>query len=247
MKVLVVDDETPARARLTRLVSELDEFEVVGEAADGTDAVRQAEETGADIVLMDVRMPGMDGLEAARHLAHTDPPPAVIFTTAYGDHALEAFEARAADYLVKPVRADRLGRSLAAARRPTRAQRAAGPGANQPREQICARLGGELQLVPVADVLYFLAEHKYVTVHHRFGEILIEESLKSLEGEFGDRFMRIHRNALVAESWVGGLRRGPDGQQRIWLKASEATLEVSRRHLPSVRRRLKSTGAQSIK
>lgn len=245
MKVLVVDDEAPARARLTRLVSELDGYEVVGEAGDGAEAVRRAEDTGADIVLLDVRMPGMDGLEAARHIAHTDPPPAVIFTTAYGDHALEAFEAHAADYLLKPVRADRLARSLAAAKRPTRAQRTDLPESDQPREQICARLGGELQLVPVTDVLYFLAEHKYVTVHHRFGELLIEESLKSLEQEFGDRFMRIHRNALVAEAWVGGLRRGPDNQNRIWFKASDATLEISRRHLPVVRRRLKNAGTQS--
>ena len=242
MKVLVVDDEAPARARLVRLVSELDDFEVVGEASDGAAAVRTAEGTGADIVLLDVRMPGMDGIEAARHLTHAEPPPAVIFTTAYGDHALEAFDAHAADYLLKPVRADRLAQALANARRPTRAQRAPESGAEQPRAQLCARLGGELQLVPLPDVLYFLAEHKYVTVRHRHGEILLEESLKALEGEFGDRFLRIHRNALVAERWVGGLRRGPDGQHRIWFKQGDDTLEVSRRHLPAVRRRLRAGG-----
>lgn len=242
MKVLVVDDEAPARARLARLVGELDDCEVVAEAGNGAEAIRAVERTGADVVLLDVRMPGMDGLEAARHLAHTDPPPAVIFTTAYGDHALEAFEAQAADYLVKPVRAERLGKALAAARRPTRAQRAAGHGAERPREQICARLGGALQLVPVADVLYFLAEHKYVTVRHRQGEVLIEESLKSLEQEFGDRFLRIHRNALVAEAWVGGLLRGADNHTRVRFREGDDALEVSRRHLPAVRRRLKRGG-----
>lgn len=240
MKVLVVDDEAPARARLVRLMSELDDFELAGEAGDGAEAVRAADRTGADVVLLDLRMPGMDGLEAARHLAHADPPPAVIFTTAYDDHALEAFEAQASDYLVKPVRSDRLRQALTAARRPTRAQRAAEDGGERPREQICARLGGELQLVAVADVLYFLAEHKYVTVRHRSGEILLEESLKSLEREFGDRFVRIHRNALAAVAWIGGLRQSRD-DTRIWFEHSESTLAVSRRHLPAVRRRLKHT------
>ena len=239
MRVLVVDDEAPARQRLVRLVGELDGYEVVGEAGNGIEAVRAVERTGADVVLLDVRMPGMGGLEAARHLAHTDPPPAVIFTTAYEDHALEAFEAQAADYLLKPVRSERLAKALAAARRPTRAQRAPAPGAERPRSQICARLGGELQLVPIEDVVYFLAEHKYVTVRHRAGEILIEEPLKSLETEFGDRFLRIHRNALVAEAWVGGLRRATDGHTQVWLREVEDALEVSRRHLPAVRRRLK--------
>ncbi len=247
MKILVVDDEAPARERLVRLVGDLDDWEVAGEAASGAEALRAAERTGADVVLLDVRMPGMDGLEAARHLAHADPPPAVIFTTAYGDHALEAFEAQAADYLMKPVRAERLRRALAAVRRPTRAQRAAGPGAERPREQICARLGGELQLVAVEDVLYFLAEHKYVTVRHRHGEILVEESLRSLEGEFEGRFLRIHRNALVAVVWVAGLCRGPDNQTRVWFREGDDTLEVSRRHLPAVRRRLKQGGIRETR
>jgi len=239
MKVLVVDDEAPARTRLSRLVEQIDDFDVVGEAGDGAEAVRAAARTGADVVLLDVRMPGMDGLEAAHHLAHAEPPPAVIFTTAYGDHALEAFDAHAAAYLLKPVRAEQLAQALVAARRPTRAQKAAGPGAEQPRAQLSARLAGELQLVPVPDVLYFLAEHKYVTVRHRGGEILLEESLKALGREFGDRFLRIHRNALVAEAWVGGMRRDPDGQHRVWFKQGEDSLEISRRHLPAVRRRLR--------
>ena len=243
MKVLIVDDETPARARLARLVDALDGYEVAGEAADGAEAVRQVDATGADIVLLDVRMPGMDGIEAARHLAGAEPPPAVIFTTAYGDHALEAFESQAVDYLLKPVRAERLTRALASARRSTRAQLSAVGEDAAPRAQLCARLGGEMQLVPVSEVLYFLAEHKYVTVRHRRGEVLIEEPLKSLEREFGDRFLRIHRNALVAEAWVGGLRRARSGRQSVWFKETDDTLEVSRRHLPAVRRRLRAGGA----
>lgn len=240
MKVLIVDDEAPARARLKRLVADLDGYEIAGEASDGAEAVRVADRTGPDIVLLDVRMPGTDGLEAARHLANAEPPPAIIFTTAFGDHALEAFEAHAVDYLLKPVRAERLERAMATARRSTRAQLADAGVAEGPRGQICARLGGEMELVPVAEVLYFLAEHKYVTVRHRHGEVLIEESLRTLEDEFGDRFLRIHRNALVAEQWVGGMRRDATGRTRVWFKQCDDTLEVSRRHLPGVRKRLRS-------
>ncbi len=239
MKVLVVDDEAPARTRLARLLAELDDCEVVGEAADGAEAVRQADKNGADVVLLDVRMPGMDGLEAARHLAGAEPPPAVVFTTAYDDHALEAFEAHAVDYLLKPVGAERLGAALAAARRRTRAQLPEAHTTSGPRAQICARLGGELELIAVADVFYFLAEQKYVTVRHDRGEVLIEEPLKALEREFADRFVRIHRNALVAVARVGGLRRQPDGHQRVWFHDIDDTLAVSRRHLPTVRQRLR--------
>ena len=240
MNVLIVDDEAPARARLERLVAELGDHNVVGEAADGVEAVRAASRLQPDVVLLDVRMPGMDGLEAARHLAEADPPPAIIFTTAYGDHALAAFETEAVDYVLKPVRTERLKQAIASARRTTRAQMAAVGSDEGPRRQICARLGTEMELVPVAEVAYFLAEHKYVTVRHLHGEVLIEESLKALEKEFGDRFLRIHRNALVATAWVGGLRRNQNGRQSVWFKQLDDALEVSRRHLPGVRKRLRS-------
>ncbi len=240
MKILVVDDEAPARERLRRLIEELGEHEVVAEAGDGAAAIREAHAHKPDVALLDVRMPGTDGLEAAHHVAAMDPPPAIVFTTAFDDHALEAFEAHAVDYLVKPLRRERLAQALAAARRTTRAQLAAVDGAEAPRTQLCAQLGSEMQLVAVADVLYFFAEHKYVTVRHRAGEVLIEESLKALEREFGDRFLRIHRSALVAEAWVGGLRRDPRGRCVVWFKGIDDTLPVSRRHLPYVRQRLRA-------
>lgn len=238
MKVLIVDDEAPARARLARLVEETEGCELVGEAADGRSAVEMTAKTSPDVLLLDIRMPGMDGLEVARHVALAEPPPAVIFTTAYGDHALEAFETHAADYLLKPIRADRLAAALESATRHNRAQLAAAADNGGPRTQLCAYLGGELELVPVADVFYFRAEHKYVTVRHPRGELLIEESLKSLEEEFGDRFLRIHRNALVSPAAVGGLRSDA-GRHRVWFHDLEETLEVSRRHLPTVRRVLR--------
>lgn len=239
MRILIVDDERLARDRLRRLVNELPDCEVAGEAGDGADAVRIAERVRPEVVLLDVRMPGMDGIEAARHLSGAEPPPAIIFTTAYGDHALEAFEARAVDYLVKPVRAERLATALRTARQPNRAQ-IGGTGIGEPRQQLCARLGGELQLVAVADVRFFRAEHKYVTVRHGGGEILLEESLKSLEEEFGDRFLRVHRKALVAPVWVGGLAKSAEGRPSIWFHDIGDTIEVSRRHLPTVRQRLRA-------
>ncbi|RMG51355.1 MAG: DNA-binding response regulator [Gammaproteobacteria bacterium] len=237
MKVLVVDDEPLARQRLVQMLEALPEAEVVGEAGNGRAALEQAERLQPDVVLMDIRMPGMDGLEAARHLAALETPPALIFTTAYGEHALEAFEAQAVDYLLKPVQRERLAEALARARRPNRAQMAElGGEAGSARTHICARVRGNLVLVPIEDVRYFHAEQKYVAVHHAGGEVLIEEPLKALEAEFGDRFLRIHRSTLVARNAIAGLEKAPDGGLLLRLRDDDTRLEVSRRHAPEVRR-----------
>lgn len=243
MRVLIVDDEAPARIRLRALVEELPDCEVAGEAADGAQALHRADATDPDVVLLDIRMPGMDGLEAARHLAGLERPPAVIFTTAFDHHALEAFEAAAVDYLLKPIRKARLEQALERARRPNRAQlnELAGPGRNV-RTHICASSRGGLQLVPIEQVWYFLADQKYVSVRHAGGELLIEESLKSLEQEFGDRFMRVHRNALVAVDQLAGIDKTPAGGQVARLRSTEETVEISRRHAPELRRRLRRQG-----
>lgn len=241
MKLLIVDDEPLARQRLAALVSELGGHVVAGEAGNGREAVEQAEALGVDGVLLDISMPVMDGLEAAHHLAALRPPPAVIFCTAYDQHALAAFEAAAVDYLVKPVRKERLAEALERARRHRSAQQLpALPGAaERRRSHLSARLRGSLRLIPVEDIRYLQAEEKYVVVHHARGEDLIEESLKSLELEFADRFIRIHRNCLVAAAEFAELRRGTDGQVRAILRNSDAALEVSRRCLPALRERLK--------
>lgn len=239
MKVLIVDDEALARDRLRRLVADLPDCEVVGEATDGASAVREAAHLQPDVILLDVRMPGMDGMEAARHMVGAELPPAIIFVTAYGDHALEAFETQAVDYVVKPVRAERLARAIATAVQPNRAQTGTMSTAVS-RQQLCARLGNELQLVAVADVCYFRADQKYVTVRHTGGEVLLEESLRSLEEEFGDRFLRIHRKALVALAHVAGLTRTAAGRFAVRFHGIDDTLEVSRRHLPMVRERLRA-------
>ena len=238
MKVLVVDDEALARERLRALVLELPGTEVVGEAANGLDALRRCSELTPDVVLLDIRMPGADGLEAARHLAGFERPPAVSFTTAFGEHALEAFDAQAVDYLVKPVRRNRLEQALARAARLTQAQLAAlHPEGG--RTHLSARRQGEIELIPVEEVLYLQADQKYVTVRHREGEALIEDSLKTLEEEFDDRFIRVHRGALVARAALAGLERGDDGVCRVRLRGCTERLEVSRRHLAELRQLLR--------
>ena len=246
MKLLLVDDEPLARQRLAGLLRDLGGHEIVGEAGNGREAVERAAELGADVVLLDVAMPVMDGLEAARHLAMLPSPPALVFCTAFDQHALAAFEAAAVDYLVKPVRPERLAEALERARRQrgtavTPASATVSPpiGGDRRRSHLSARLRGSLRLIPIDDVRYLQAEEKYVVVHHARGEDLIEESLKSLETEFADRFLRIHRNCLVAADEFAELRRGTDGQVHALLRHGGEPLEVSRRCLPVLRERLK--------
>ena len=240
MKVLLVDDETLARDRLRRLLAELPDCVLCGEAADGRTAIELCGQLQPDVVLLDIRMPGMDGLEVARHLAGLPDPPAVIFTTAFGDHALEAFEACAVDYLLKPIRAERLAAALGNARRLTRAQATQlDLDTGGVRNHICIRVRGNLQLIPVTDIRFFRADNKYVTVRTGDAEYLIEEPLKALEDEFTARFLRIHRNALVAADFVIGLEKNAEGQCLVVLAGIEERLEVSRRHQPDVRVRVR--------
>jgi two-component system response regulator AlgR len=244
MRVLIVDDEPLARERLAALLRELDDVTLVGEAGDGRAAVEAVERWQPEVVLLDIRMPVMDGLEAARHLARFTTPPAIVFCTAYDEHALAAFEASAIDYLVKPVRLERLRTALERARRfgaGALSQLEAVPGEpRRARSHLCARVRGNLVLVPVADIDYLLAEDKYIVVHHRKGEVLIEEPLKSLESEFGERFVRIHRNCLIARDRLAGLVRGADGGVYATLEGCAVRLEISRRNLPALRKLVRS-------
>ena len=243
MRVVIADDEPLARERLRGLLAEQRGVEVVAEAADGQHALHACAEHRPDLVLLDIAMPGIDGLEAARHLAAFEPRPAVVFCTAYDAHALSAFEAEAIDYLVKPVRAERLAaalervRTFAAGREKTGGN-GAGP-TGQRRSHLCARLRGSLRLIPIEDVHYLHAEEKYVVVHHARGEDLIEESLKSLEDEFGERFVRIHRNCLVARDQIVELRRGLDAHVHAVLRDVPQPLKVSRRCLTQLRETLR--------
>ena len=173
LRALIVDDEAPARERLRRLLEELGDVTIVGEATNGAEALDRCATLDPDLVLLDVRMPGMDGIEAARHLGALDEPPAVIFTTAHDEYALAAFETEAVGYLLKPVRREKLARAVRHAARiagPQLARLAEQSQLGRRRTQICARLGEQLRLVPIEDVLYFSAGQKYVTLRHRGGQ-----------------------------------------------------------------------------
>jgi two-component system, LytTR family, response regulator AlgR len=243
VKVLIADDEPMARERLRALLAEHADMQLVAEAGDGSAALDACAEHTPDVVLLDISMPGIDGLEAARHLATFDPRPAVVFCTAYDEHALSAFEAAAVDYLVKPIRRERLAIALDRARTfvAGRAPRhedvvpASSNGNGKRRTHLCARLRGSLRLIAIEDIRYLQAEEKYVVVHHARGEDLIEESLKSLETEFVDHFVRIHRNCLVSREELVELRRASDGRIEAVLRHGEKPLEVSRRCVPHLR------------
>jgi two-component system response regulator AlgR len=242
LKVLIVDDEPPARERLRSLLAEIAEVDVVGEAVSGAEALAHTHDLAPDIVLLDVRMPGMNGLEAARHLSVLEEPPAVIFTTAYDEYAVEAFEAHAAGYLLKPVRKEQLAAALTRAGRLTRAQLqklAAAGGEAARRTHLAARSREGLELIPVEEVQYFLADQKYTTVAHLHGENLIEDSLRLLESEFGAAFVRIHRNALVAVKYLERIERSADGQYFVRLRGCAAPLQVSRRMAGELRERFR--------
>ena len=235
MKVVIVDDESLARERLRRLLAEHADVQLVAEVDSGAAAIAACQAHAPDVVLLDIAMPGMDGLQAARQLAQLQPPPAVVFCTAYDEHALSAFEAAALDYLVKPVRPERLAATLER----VRAYHAARPEQEGSRRtQLCARLRGSLRVIPIEEVHYLQAEEKYVVVHHARGEDLIEEPLKALEEEFGDRFVRIHRNCLVARQELVELLRGADGHVQAVLRSGGVPLEVSRRCVPHLKQTL---------
>jgi len=246
VNVLIVDDEAPARVRLRRLLEEDGAHTVIGEAGNGKRALELAAELEPDVVLMDIRMPGLNGIETAHHLNTFENPPAVIFATAYDEYAIEAFEASAIGYVLKPVRRELLDQALEIARRLSNnvlGDVAKKSGISDRRNHVCTRLQGELKLIPVSEVQYFLADRKYVNVFHLNGQDLIDDSLKTLEDEFADTFVRIHRGALVAVTSIESLRKTEDGRLQIVLRGGATDdddgLIVSRRHLTNVKRRLK--------
>ena len=247
LKVLIVDDEAPARERLRSLLAEIgtvgtgDPVNVIGEAENGEQGLRSAVDLSPDVVLLDVRMPGMDGIEAARHLNALEEPPAVIFTTAYDEYAINAFEAQAVGYLLKPIRKEKLAAALSQAGRLTRPQlqKLAAATPSERRTHIAARHREGLRLIPVDEVQFFFAEQKYTTVRHLKGEDLIEDSLRALEEELGAAFVRIHRNALVSVRFLERIERNADGQYFVRLRGCEAPLQVSRRMAGELRDRFR--------
>lgn len=234
-RILIADDEAPARARLRDLLDDCRaEFPlvIVDEARNGREVLEIASREKVDVVLLDIRMPVVDGLEAARHLAAMAHPPGIVFTTAFDAYAIKAFEVNAIDYLLKPIRAERLLAALrkAVAAAPTREALAAAAG--RPRRHLSVHERGRIHLVPVADVLYLRAELKYLTVRTAAREFLVEESLTRLEEEFGDAFVRVHRNCLVARAAIEGFERHASEADSGWsvvIRGTGERLAVSRR------------------
>jgi two-component system response regulator AlgR len=243
LKVILVDDEALARARLADLLTDLaDNFavEVVAQASNGEAALERAADTPADVILLDIQMPGMNGLEAARYISRMPQAPAIIFVTAFDEHALRAFELRAVDYLLKPVRLARLREALSRIK-PLNVETADALAPRRTHFSLLER--GRIWRVPVADVLYLRAELRYVTARTREREYLLDESLTKLEEEFGQEFMRIHRNCLVARKHLAGFQRIADEGEGHWqalLKDWPERLPVSRRQMHVMRDFVKS-------
>ena len=246
LRVFIVDDEPPARNRLRDLLHDCSDqlaLEVVGEAGNGQEALNKLMETPVDVVLLDIRMPQMDGIELAQHLNKLPKPllgvakwpPVIIFTTAYDAYAIKAFELHAIDYLLKPIRLGRLFEALTRAREAVPVQtevlRELLP---EPRKFLSIHERGKIHLVPIEQVLFLRAELKYITVRTAEREYLLEESLTALEKEFATRFVRVHRNCLVAKEAIEGFEKsgGEEGEGSGWmvkLKGLDELLAISRR------------------
>lgn len=243
MDVLIVDDEPLARQRLARMLDKLDGYDLVAEAENGEAALAAICKFDPDIVLLDVRMPGEDGLSVARRIGALDDPPAVIFCTAFDQYALDAFGTEAVGYLLKPVKAEQLLEALTKAQRLNKVQRAAVSQQLTPvgnlRSHISAKTRRGVELIPLDEVRYFIADHKYVTVYHTQGEHLLDETLKELEEEFSQRFLRIHRNALVSVKHIEAIERNAQGQYQVRLTNTETRPIVSRRHVGGLKALLK--------
>jgi two-component system, LytTR family, response regulator AlgR len=232
MRVLIVDDEPLARARMAALLGECADVEVIGNVGDGEAALAALGELQPDALLLDINMPGIDGVALAQRLAGRARPQ-VIFCTAYEAHALAAFELGAADYLLKPVRLERLRDAL------QRAQRRLADAPREPVAYLHGRLRGEQVRIALDEVICLLADEKYVVVQHRRGELLIEESLRQLEETYPEQLIRLHRNCLVPPPRLLGLKTLADGRVLARLDGSELSPEISRRNLPAVRKLLR--------
>lgn len=228
-RVLIADDEPMARERLRDLVNDCDGFKVIAEASDGQQALDLQAQFNPHIVILDLRMPGVDGMQAARSLSGPQAP-ALIFCTAYDDQAVQAFDVSAVDYVLKPVRRSRLKKALA---------KAAQQVPDSAHAHLRANIGGQVRLIPLDEIYYLKAEDKYVTVHYQGGECLIDDALKTLEQAHPDRLTRVHRNCLVATNQVSGLVRDRELGHAVTLRDDPARLGVSRRQLPLIRRLLK--------
>jgi two-component system response regulator AlgR len=238
IRTLIVDDEPPARARLKRLLGKIAGCELAGEAGSGTKALEMIRERRPDLVLLDISMPGLDGMALAATLQSMEHPPAVVFCTAWPDRALAAFDRDAVDYLVKPVRLERLQAAVRKVRR-YQAQTGGAPGTP---DFLRATVGGKTTLVPLDEIFCLVAEDKYTTVRYQHGKTVVNDSLVELERRYPGRFLKVHRNTLVATARIRGLQKSLDGPKRLLLEGTDFQPEVSRRCLSAVRRYIRNRG-----
>ncbi|WP_105244541.1 LytR/AlgR family response regulator transcription factor [Psychrobacter sp. Marseille-P5312] len=244
MRIVVCDDEPLARERLARIVQESG-HQVVAQATTGAEAIVAVKTQQPDIILLDIRMPEMDGVRCAQALNELEHPPAIIFVTAYDHYAIAALKANAISYLLKPANKDELLEALNKAKNLNAAQlneirKLEDPTARPIREHIAARTHRGVELIKLTDIYYFTADQKYVKVRHKNGIVLIDETLKELEQEFEDRLFRVHRNAIINLSFLDYLETLDAGQYQVRFKGIDETLAVSRRHLPALRDRIQS-------
>ncbi len=251
MKVLIADDERPARTRLRQLLQQSgSDFEIVGEAENGAQVLELCDILNPDVVLLDIRMPGKDGLQICKQLSTVSLPPAVILVTAYDEHALQAFDVHAVDYVLKPVHQQRLDAALQKAiifqaARKINAEKQSTQDHTQ-RTHLSIKDRDTVYRVPVSEIIYIRAEQKYVVIKTDKLELLSNDSLKSLEQEFEDLFMRVHRNALVAVQHIASLEKHRNGQCFIQFNTISDEVEISRRHLSRARHWLKKQGSQGV-
>ncbi len=244
MRVVVCDDEPLARERLNRIVKEAG-HEVVAHASTGVQAIDLVKEHQPDVVLLDIRMPEMDGVRCANHLNELEHPPAIIFVTAYDHYAIAAFKANAVGYLLKPANKDELIEALNKASSLNAAQlnelrKLEDPEARPVRQHIAARTHRGVELIALSDIYYFTADQKYVKVRHKDGVVLIDDTLKELEQEFEDQLFRIHRNALINLDYLELLETVESGQYQVCFKGLDEKLSVSRRHVPVLREKIQN-------
>ncbi|TXD96861.1 response regulator transcription factor [Psychrobacter frigidicola] len=244
MRIVVCDDEPLARERLIRIVQESG-HEVVAQATTGAEAITAVNSLQPDVILLDIRMPEMDGVRCATILNELEHPPAIIFVTAYDHYAIAAFKANAIGYLLKPANKVELLEALGRAKNLNAAQlngirKLQDPTARPVREHITARTHRGVELIKLTDIYYCTADQKYVKVRHKGGIVLIDDTLKELEQEFGERLFRVHRNAIINLNYLDFLETIDSGQYQVRFKGIDETLAVSRRHLPALRDKIQS-------
>ena len=243
MNIVVCDDEKLARDRLVRLLLALGHT-IVAEASNGIEALAAVKQFQPDVIILDIQMPQQDGLSCAMHISSLATPPAIIFCTAFDQYAIDAFQTHAIAYLLKPISQSDLANALQKATKLTQAQlRAFAPSeqhtaATKTRQHITARTYRGVELIPIDEIYYFLADQKYVMVRHKHGQVLIDETLKELETEFGNQFIRIHRNALLSLKYLDGLELLSNGQYQARCREIDQKLMISRRHLAHIKERM---------